>query len=121
VSDIGPYDICLWLPFSPGEDIVLRVPCAEGGVGRRPRRALPPYLPPEQAPAVARTLYRDLIERYGTRVGPAVFEAMAQERKGPFAPGAKYDLDKPSVERKVKRAGGLIPDPLEGGERQRPT
>lgn len=116
----GPNDICLFLPASPEADIILRAPCADG-VARRPRRPLPPYLPPEQDPPVARSLFRDLVDRYGTRVGPAVFEAMAAERKGPFAPGAKYDLEKRSVARKVERAGGVIPDPLTGGERQRPT
>ena len=29
-----------------------------------------------------------------------------------FRSGAKYDLDKRSVKRKIAKAGGLLPDPL---------
>ena len=59
-------------------------------------------------------LYDSLLERYGPREGPEIFARMAAERTGPFAPGAKYDLADPRVERKVERAGGVLPDPLKG-------
>ena len=71
-----------------------------------------PMEPDSEKPVVAGSLYTSLVERYGTTVGTHVFEQMYSERKGPFAEDAKYDPDKRSVARKIRKAGGLIPDPL---------
>ena len=50
-----------------------------------------------------------LVERYGPAMGTQVFQKMWTEHKGPFGEGAKYDAEKPSVVRKVEKAGGVLP------------
>ena len=57
----------------------------EGG-----RRAHMPVALPDQS-VVARSLYDDLKKRYGDTKGLEVYLNMAQERKGPFGAGKKYD------------------------------
>jgi hypothetical protein len=61
-------------------------------------------------PPVAGALWASLVEQYGTAKGLRVFQQMYAERKGPFQEGAKYDPEKPSVARKVAKAGGVVPD-----------
>lgn len=67
---------------------------------------LPPY---KEDPVIAGSLYLSLVERYGPAMGTQVFQKMWTEHKGPFQEGAKYDATKPSVVRKVEKAGGVLP------------
>jgi hypothetical protein len=72
------------------------------------------WFPPQEEvapPVIAGSLFVSLVEQYGALQGLHVFQAMYAERKGPFQEGAKYDPEKPSVARKVAKAGGVIPDP----------
>jgi hypothetical protein len=97
-------DIYLY-PEAPNRfDIILRFGLS-GALGW-------PLEPDSEKPVVAASLYASLVKRYGEVVGGHMFEKMAQDRQGPFAEGAKYDMDKRSVKRKIAKAGGLIPDPL---------
>jgi len=86
-------------------DIILRH-------GLSGRRLGWPLEPDSEKPVVAGSLYLSLVARYGDVVGVHMFEAMYEERKGPFAEDAKYDPDKRSVQRKIRKAGGLLPDPM---------
>jgi len=70
-----------------------------------------PLEPDSEKPVVGGSLYLSLIKQYGDVVGGHMFEKMAEDRQGPFAEGAKYDMDKRSVKRKIAKAGGLMPDP----------
>ena len=98
-------DIYLYPEATNRFDIILR----HGLSGRRWGW---PLEPGSERPVVGGSLYVSLVGQYGDAVGSHMFEAMAEERKGPFAEGAKYDLDKRSVKRKIAKAGGLLPDPL---------
>ncbi len=98
-------DIYLYAEAPNRFDIILRLGLVRGKHGW-------PVEPDSEKPVVAGSLYESLVGQYGDVVGGVVFEKMAQERKGPFAEGAKYDLDKRSVKRKIRKAGGLLPDPL---------
>jgi hypothetical protein len=97
-------DIYLYAEAPNRFDVILRF-------GPSLRRGWP-VEPDSEKPVVAASLYESLVGQYGDVVGGEVFRKMAEERKGPFAEGAKYDLDKRSVKRKIKKAGGLLPDPL---------
>lgn len=70
------------------------------------------FPPDEEKPVVAGSLYASLVDRYGPTMGLHVFQQMFEERKGPFGEDAKYDPDKRSVARKIKKAGGIMPDPV---------
>jgi len=98
-------DIYLYAEAPNRFDIILRHGPSRGKRGW-------PVEPDSEKPVVAASLYESLVAQYGDVIGGHVFEQMAVERKGPFAEGAKYDLDKRSVKRKIRKAGGLIPDPL---------
>lgn len=56
--------------------------------GKQLIRRLPPM------PVDARSLFHSLLRRYGPVNGQRVYWGMYDERKGPFAAGAKYDPDK---------------------------
>ncbi len=98
-------DIYLYHEATTRFDIILRH-------GLSGRRLGWPLEPDKERPVVGGSLYASLVERYGEAVGGHVFEKMAEDRQGPFAEGAKYDMDKRSVQRKIAKAGGLIPDPM---------
>jgi hypothetical protein len=97
------FDIWLYPPATNPFDIIL-------SHGLRALRGfgwpLPPY---KEEPVIAGSLYLSLVDRYGPAMGTQVFQKMYTERKGPFQEGAKYDAEKPSVVRKVQKAGGVLP------------
>jgi hypothetical protein len=100
-------DIYLYPEASGRFDIILSVGLRS--FGRRLG-----WFPPEEEvapPVIAGSLFVSLVDQYGATMGLHVFQKMYAERKGPFQEGAKYDPEKPSVARKVAKAGGVVPDP----------
>ena len=63
------------------------------GVGETGRRPHMPVKLPDQS-IVAKSLFEDLKKRYGQERGMEVYLNMAEDRKGPFGEGKKYDPDR---------------------------
>lgn len=87
-------DIFLYPSAVPIVDIILSDPLRARSMilGRddKPAHVHPAIRPRKLEPIVAKSLMRDLTQRYGAGNGSRIYAAMERERKGPFAPGAKY-------------------------------
>ena len=87
------YDIFLCAPAVPAYDIILHLGPCDVAVADIffPR----PLLDSRGQPVYAVSMYNDLVGRYGRFEGERIYYALAREKKGAFADGAKYETRRP--------------------------